>query len=132
MKYAEMMPVYDAWLANSAILQTASSLIDSGEEFDVSETNSSSLKKGFVISSSNLGFSYKANQPVISDIDFAIEQGDFVVIHGPSGSGKSTLLRLISGLSEPTEGVLKFDGVEYSDSIRLTIRRKFSHRHTRK
>ena len=39
-------------------------------------------------------------------IDLSIRQGEFVSIVGPSGCGKSTLLRLISDLSEPSEGTI--------------------------
>ncbi len=46
----------------------------------------------------------------IARTDLAIERGAFVTIVGPSGCGKSTLLNLISGLSAPTEGVIRVDG----------------------
>lgn len=49
--------------------------------------------------------------PLILDgISLDIHRGDFVTVIGPSGCGKSTLLRLISGLSEVTEGGLRVAG----------------------
>lgn len=42
--------------------------------------------------------------------DLRIMPGDFISIMGPSGSGKSTLLHLLSGLDQPTDGKLYFDG----------------------
>jgi len=45
----------------------------------------------------------------LDGIDLAIEPGEFLSIVGPSGCGKSTLLRLISGLSEPSEGTIAWD-----------------------
>jgi ABC-type sugar transport system ATPase subunit len=41
---------------------------------------------------------------VLSDIDLAITDGEFLVLVGPSGCGKSTLLRMIAGLDAPTSG----------------------------
>jgi len=41
---------------------------------------------------------------VIHDVDFEINDGEFLVIVGPSGCGKSTLLRMIAGLESITEG----------------------------
>ncbi len=40
----------------------------------------------------------------LTDIDFAVRDGEFVSIVGPSGCGKSTLLRILAGLMPPTQG----------------------------
>ena len=42
--------------------------------------------------------------PVLTGINLAIEEGDFIALMGPSGSGKTTLLNLIGGLDHPTGG----------------------------
>ncbi len=46
-------------------------------------------------------------QSVLSDINFSVTQGEFLVVIGPSGCGKSTILRMIAGLEHPTEGSIK-------------------------
>jgi ABC-type transport system involved in cytochrome c biogenesis ATPase subunit len=46
----------------------------------------------------------------VSEIDLAIESGEFVTVVGPSGCGKTTLLRAIGGLEEPTAGTVRIDG----------------------
>lgn len=46
----------------------------------------------------------------VDDIDFTIEPGDFVMIEGESGSGKTTFLNLLTGLTDPTSGVVIIDG----------------------
>lgn len=46
----------------------------------------------------------KLKVPILHDINFKINQGEFVSLCGSSGSGKSTLLNLIAGLMKPTKG----------------------------
>ena len=48
--------------------------------------------------------------PVLKDISFEVEEGEFVVFVGPSGCGKSTLLRVIAGLEDATSGEVQIDG----------------------
>jgi ATP-binding cassette subfamily B protein RaxB len=51
---------------------------------------------------------------VLSKLDLEVHPGECVVIFGESGGGKSTLLKLLTGLLEPTEGELLFDGLPLS------------------
>ena len=51
---------------------------------------------------------------VLSSIDLAIRDKEFVVFVGPSGCGKSTLLRIIAGLEASTSGRIVIDGVDVS------------------
>ena len=46
----------------------------------------------------------------VDDVSFSLERGKLVTFVGPSGCGKTTLLRMISGLTEPTEGRIILDG----------------------
>ena len=56
---------------------------------------------------------------VLRDIDLSIQAGERIVICGPSGSGKSTLIRCINRLEEHQQGVLRVDGVEIGDDIKV-------------
>ncbi len=48
----------------------------------------------------------------VRNVFLNIDRGEFVAVTGHSGSGKSTLLSLIGGLSKPTVGRVKIDGVD--------------------
>src|SRR5215207_7396161 len=47
---------------------------------------------------------------VLSDIDFQVDDHEFVAIVGPSGCGKTTLLRTIAGIEKPDSGDILIDG----------------------
>ncbi len=46
----------------------------------------------------------------LDNVNFSVEDNDFICIVGPSGCGKSTLLRIIVGLEKPTVGEVLFRG----------------------
>ncbi len=47
---------------------------------------------------------------VLTDVDFTLQAGEFVVVTGPSGAGKSTLLHIASGLDAPDSGTVAVAG----------------------
>ena len=52
-----------------------------------------------------VSFSY-GNTSVLENIDFTMQEGEFVVLSGANGSGKSTMLRLLLGSLQPREGTI--------------------------
>ncbi len=53
--------------------------------------------------------------PALSDVDFSLQEGDFVVLAGPSGSGKSTLLHLMGCIDKPDKGKVMVDNIDTSE-----------------
>lgn len=54
---------------------------------------------------------------VFEDIQFAIEQGEFITLLGPSGCGKSTLLRSLAGLNPVDGGEIWVNGEEITHQV---------------
>lgn len=52
----------------------------------------------------------KMTVPVLKDVDFSMEEGEYVAIMGPSGSGKTTLMNIIGCLDKPTKGTFLLNG----------------------
>ena len=66
-----------------------------------------------IIEFKNVDKIYKSGDQILKAMDnvnFAIEQGEFVVILGPSGAGKSTLLNLLGGLDSVSSGEIIVNG----------------------
>lgn len=67
------------------------------------------------------GFSFKyslGSKPALKDINFTVNEGEFIVVCGPSGCGKSTLLRSLKPQLRPfgeTSGSIEFCGREIKD-----------------
>jgi putative ABC transport system ATP-binding protein len=53
--------------------------------------------------------------PVLQDITFNVEEGEFLALMGPSGSGKTTLLNLIAGIDKPTKGSITINGTDIAE-----------------
>ena len=54
---------------------------------------------------------YGAAPAVVDAVDLCVLKEEFVTLVGPSGCGKSTVLKLISGLTGPSAGTLRVDGM---------------------
>ena len=65
--------------------------------------------------------------PVLKDICFEVEKGEYVAIMGPSGSGKTTLMNIIGCLDTPTSGTYQLNGTDllkFDDKTMAQIRNR--------
>lgn len=68
----------------------------------------------------NICFSYHSmsgETTALTDVNFTVEEGEFVAVVGPSGCGKSTILNLISGLLVPESGSIFIQGEGLGQSM---------------
>ena len=68
---------------------------------------------GTILAASGLGKQFGA-LVVLSDVDFAVREGEAVGIVGPNGAGKTTLLNVLSGAYPPSTGRVTFRGQDVS------------------
>ncbi len=67
----------------------------------------------------NITYTYSRDEPsarvALNNVNFTLEDGDFVGLIGHTGSGKSTLVQILSGLLPPLEGSIAVDGKDFPD-----------------
>jgi len=67
------------------------------------------------------------NRPILNDITFDVDPGDFISIIGPSGSGKSSLFKLIVRFIELTSGSIYFNGQDIKKLDVIQLRRNIGY-----
>ena len=98
--------IYDVLTALEKIGYVFDKPMDKNEGLILKKTSDS-----FAISVENLSFKYDdAPTESLNDLTLEIPSNTSAIISGPPSSGKSTLLKLISGILEPTRGLVKYNG----------------------
>jgi ATP-binding cassette subfamily B protein len=62
----------------------------------------------------HVGFHYTEGEPVLADLNLSVRQGERIALVGPTGGGKSTIVNLLCRFYEPTKGVIRIDGRDYT------------------
>jgi len=71
----------------------------------------------------NVSFGYSEKRPILDDLSFHIEKGDFVALIGANGAGKSTISRLVNGLLHPNKGHVYLNGKDTLKTPSSTLAR---------
>ncbi|MBR3203649.1 MAG: ABC transporter ATP-binding protein [Solobacterium sp.] len=76
----------------------------------------------------HVSFHYPDNDaPVLTDISFTAEPGEFLAIIGSTGSGKSSLVQLIPRFYDTVEGRVTVDGMDVRDYPLAELRNRISY-----
>ena len=51
----------------------------------------------------------KRDRVLFNELDFSLARGELIYLRGPNGAGKTSLLRILTGLSEPDDGEVRFN-----------------------
>jgi ATP-binding cassette subfamily B protein len=74
-----------------------------------------------------VGFIYpKTREKILDDINLTILPGQKVAFVGRSGAGKTTLVKLLLRFYDPSQGIIKIDGVNIKKMKKSTLREKIS------
>jgi osmoprotectant transport system ATP-binding protein len=71
--------------------------------------------------------SYANEIKIIDNLNFTINQGEFITLIGKSGCGKTTMLKLINGLIKPDSGKIFIKGKEINDWDIIELRRSIGY-----
>ncbi len=72
---------------------------------------------GFVrgaVAFEDVTFRYEEGKDVLADFNLHVDPGEHIAIVGPTGSGKTTIINLLCRFYEPTEGIVRIDGRDYT------------------
>lgn len=62
------------------------------------------------------------DREIIRDVNFTVEQGEFVVMIGPSGCGKTTTVKMLNRLIEPSGGQILINGTDNREMDLVKLR----------
>ncbi len=124
-------PVQDLAKMTNSIAQTAvaadriQAILDTGEVIpERPGARIPTMMRGEILFE-HVAFRYSSEAPVLRDVSFRIEPGQFVGIVGPTGSGKSTIISLIPRFYDPTAGRVSIDGVDIRNYQLQGLRKQF-------
>ena len=81
-----------------------------------------------VVEFKNVSFKYPdADEYLLKDISFKVNQGETIAFIGSTGSGKSTLVNLIPRFYDATDGEVLVDGVNVKDYTSVTLNKKLGY-----
>jgi ATP-binding cassette subfamily B protein len=69
----------------------------------------------------HVSFFYEEGDNVLTDLNLHIRQGERIALVGPTGGGKSTIVSLVCRFYEPTDGVIRIDGRDYTELTQQAI-----------
>lgn len=112
-QFSQINYIYDMKVNNNYLYKAFEPFLRNNNEDKKSYTKI--FKEINSIKADNISFSYYEGEPIISNLNFEINRGDFIFIHGLSGSGKTTLVKLLLKIMNVKNGRLMLNGINYTE-----------------
>ncbi len=71
---------------------------------------------------SEMSFSYRADKPLLTNVNLSVSAGQKIAIVGPTGCGKTTLINLLMRFYDPDQGKICIDGIDTRQMSRQELR----------
>ncbi|GAB3745054.1 ABC transporter ATP-binding protein [Microlunatus parietis] len=84
-------------------------------------------EEGPLVRFERVGFGYRPDRPVVSEIELDLPRRGQLAIVGPSGAGKTTLVSLLLRFVEPEQGRLLLDSRPYQDFTPTEVRSRIAY-----
>lgn len=97
---------YSSIVATRAAVARIRKLLDNSSQFECSELP---ILQGYISANNVSVRSINRHKPILNNLNFTINQGDFIAVVGREGAGKTTLARLLAGAEQPSSGIVRFD-----------------------
>lgn len=98
-------------------------IFETETESEGGERRAPSLKEEIRIH--DVHFSYD-ERPILSALNLSIPGGKITAVVGASGEGKTTLIHLLCGFLRPVKGNILWEGIDYSELERVSLRNRIS------
>ena len=112
-QFSQINYIYDMKANNNYLYKAFEPFLRNNNEDKKSYTKI--FKEINSIKADNISFSYYEGEPIISNLNFEINRGDFIFIHGLSGSRKTTLIKLLLKIMNVKNGRLMLNGIDYTE-----------------
>ncbi|MBN1486095.1 MAG: ABC transporter ATP-binding protein [Anaerolineae bacterium] len=117
----DMARVYAEMQQSIASSERVFSLIDA--QPDVVDQDGA-IDPGYIegeVTFEDVTFRYEEGKDVLQNFNLHVRPGEHIALVGPTGGGKSTIVNLICRFYEPTEGVIRIDGRDYTGLTQRAI-----------
>ncbi len=105
-------------------LEAVFSILEAEDQVpDAADAREASPLRGEVVFD-GVGFGYRAERPVLTDIDLRVARGEMIALVGPSGGGKTTLMSLLQRLHDPERGSIRIDDVDIRQFTQQSLRQQ--------